>query len=190
MDDRRDEDPEGAGRGPARPDGAGSDVTGPDAAGSGPAGTATVEDGVDIDAPADEVWEALAAPGGLASWLGDGELDLVPGAVGVLVDPDDGLTREVIVTEVDEGRRIAWHWWPDGGDLSSVEIALEPVGPDTTHVHVIERCAIDGHDRISGVPVEPAWVDPRWPVSGDGPDPLAPRACAGPVGARSLVLAG
>jgi len=96
-----------------------------------------VERSIELDADADEVWEAITQPDQLEGWLGDEvEIDMQPGGCGHLVD-DDGVHREVLVTAVEPGRRLAWHWWADGGELSSVEITLVPLTTGT-RVDVIE----------------------------------------------------
>jgi uncharacterized protein YndB with AHSA1/START domain len=82
----------------------------------------TVERQLDLDAPPEEVWEALATP---AAWLADeGTLPLEPGAVGHLVE--DGRSRTAIVEEVEDGRRLVYRWWDDAAadDASRVEITL------------------------------------------------------------------
>ena len=61
----------------------------------------------------------------LASWLGSSvELELRPGGRGRIVD-DDGTVRDLVVTDVRDGEQIAWHWWSDTGELSSVELRLD-----------------------------------------------------------------
>ena len=102
----------------------------------------TVERSIDLDAPAEEVWQTLADPDELVGWLGvDGQVELEPGGVGHVVDPD-GTVRQVLVTTVEPGRRLAWHWWPDDGELSSVEITTEPTDPGT-RVRVVETLIPD-----------------------------------------------
>ena len=101
----------------------------------------TVEQQVPLDVPPDEVWELLTEADGL-DWLGESvEIDLVPGGTGHVID-DDGVHREVLVTGADPDSGITWHWWSDEGDLSSVQITLEPLddGPGTL-VRVIETLA-------------------------------------------------
>src|SRR5690348_4354017 len=76
---------------------------------------------VELSAPSDVVWAVLTDPDELAGWMG-GEVDLPlePGAVGRVTDPD-GTVRQVLVTDVEPGRRLGWHWWSDDDELSSVE---------------------------------------------------------------------
>lgn len=92
---------------------------------------------IDLEADPDAVWQAITDPDELAGWMG-GPVDLTvaPGAVGSIVD-DTGTRYEVLVTEVDERCRVAWHWWDERGELSSVEITIRQVG-NATRVRVVE----------------------------------------------------
>ena len=70
--------------------------------------------------------------------------------------------RHLLVTTVDEPRRLAWHWWHDGGELSAVEITVVPVG-DATEVRVVETVAVaraSGGARASVDLVDA--IDVRW----------------------------
>lgn len=122
---------------------------------------------VTLDLDPDAVWELLTLPNELVTWLGaEVELDPVPGATGRVVD-DDGTERAVVVEEVDEGRLLAWRWWPvdgerhqigeadDGDDVGAVtrvEITVVPSG-DGTAVRVVER-------PVTPAPVASAAVVP------------------------------
>jgi uncharacterized protein YndB with AHSA1/START domain len=100
-----------------------------------------VERSIDLEAGADEVWQAITEPDQLEGWLGERvEIDMQPGGCGHVVD-DDGVHREVLVTAVEPGQRLAWHWWADGGELSSVEITLVPL-TSGTRVEVIEMATV------------------------------------------------
>jgi uncharacterized protein YndB with AHSA1/START domain len=104
---------------------------------------ARVERSVRIDAPLDEVWSTIVDPAELAEWLGaEVALDrpMAPGAVGEVVE-SDGSIRHLLVTDHEPGRRLAWHWWGDGGELSSVELTVRPDG-DATRVEVVEVVAL------------------------------------------------
>ena len=104
---------------------------------------ARVERSVHVDAPVDEVWSTLAEPDELSEWLGARvELDrpVGPGAAGEVVEAD-GSIRHLLVTGHEPGRRLAWHWWRDGDELSSVEITVRPDG-DGTEVRVVETVAL------------------------------------------------
>jgi uncharacterized protein YndB with AHSA1/START domain len=98
--------------------------TGSPQARDGEATEARFEQVVDLPTSIDAVWEAITDPAELAHWLGSSvELDVRPGGRGRIVD-DDGTVREVVVTDVRYGEQIAWHWWSDRGDLSSVELRV------------------------------------------------------------------
>lgn len=64
---------------------------------------------VDIDAPVEQVWEALATDVGRERWLED--------------DPD----RVLIVEHSDPPRRVAWWWWSDGEPARHVDIRIRTV---------------------------------------------------------------
>jgi uncharacterized protein YndB with AHSA1/START domain len=133
--------------------------------------TQKVERSIELDADVGDVWEVLAEPDELESWMGERvEIDMQPGGCGHVVG-DDGVRREVLVTAVEPGRRLAWHWWEDGGELSSVEITLVPLRTGT-RVDVVEVAAASGD-------------------AGPGGTGLRARACAGvPALAARLAPAG
>jgi uncharacterized protein YndB with AHSA1/START domain len=102
-----------------------------------PIGCASMEQTITIDQAPDEVWALVSTSEGLATWLGEEvEIDLVAGGSGLVVD--DGEVRHVLVTEVDEGRRVTWHWSGDDGEISTVGIDLVEIAPGTTTVIVTE----------------------------------------------------
>lgn len=88
----------------------------------------------------DGAWDLVTRPEDLAGWLGDDvDLDASPGATGSVTEPD-GTRRELVVEEVEPGRRIAWRWWPEGeaGSASTVELTVAP-DPGGALVTVVER---------------------------------------------------
>jgi uncharacterized protein YndB with AHSA1/START domain len=91
-----------------------------------------------LDAPRDAVWERIASPEGLASWLADDvALDAVePGARGEVVE--DGERRHVTIEEVEDRRRVALSWCADGGEPSLVELTLDDEDEDRTRMVVVE----------------------------------------------------
>jgi uncharacterized protein YndB with AHSA1/START domain len=96
-----------------------------------------VERAIEVDADVQAVWDTLTDVDGLDGWLGDRvDLDLRPGGCGRVVD-DEGVAREVLVTAVEPGHRLAWHWWSDEGELSTVDITVAPV-PGGSRVSVVE----------------------------------------------------
>lgn len=75
-----------------------------------------------LEAPLDEVWEALTEPERLEEWFAnDVELEVEPGGGGVF-RWDDGEERRAVVEEVEPGRRFAFTW-----DDGHVAIELEEV---------------------------------------------------------------
>src|SRR5262245_268924 len=72
-----------------------------------------VEREILLDAPPEEVWEALTDPEQLEEWFAnDVEFDLERGGV---FRWDDGETRHAVVEEAVPERRLALRWWdPDG----------------------------------------------------------------------------
>jgi uncharacterized protein YndB with AHSA1/START domain len=97
-----------------------------------------MEQTITIDQARDEVWDLIGTADGLATWIGDEvDVDLVPGGAGRIVE--DGQVRHVLVTEVDEGRRVSWHWSDEDGEISSVGIELIEIDPHATAIVVTEE---------------------------------------------------
>jgi uncharacterized protein YndB with AHSA1/START domain len=108
----------------------------------------TIERLIDLDLPADELWELIATGEGWKHWMVDhAGLPVVPGASGVVVD--DGVERAVLVHEVLEGRSVTFHWSEVGRADDVSRVTLE----------IVET--VDGRRAIK--------VTERW---------LAPSACA------------
>jgi len=95
---------------------------------------------VELDAAPTDVWNALTRPELLQRWFeAEVELDPRPGGTGRFIGAD-GEDRVARVDDVDEGRRLAFTWWPDeGGDelASKVEFVLTPT-PGGTRLVVTE----------------------------------------------------
>jgi uncharacterized protein YndB with AHSA1/START domain len=90
-----------------------------------------------VDAPADEVWEAVTDSDRLEGWLGDEvELDPVPG--GELYVRDGAEERRGEVLFVSEGERISFSWAREGGEPTFVELEVVALPADQTLVRVIE----------------------------------------------------
>jgi uncharacterized protein YndB with AHSA1/START domain len=95
---------------------------------------------IELDAAPTDVWNALTRPELLEQWFeAEVELDPRPGGTGRFIGAD-GEDRVARVDVVDEGRRLAFTWWPDdGGDehASKVEFVLTPT-PAGTRLVVTE----------------------------------------------------
>jgi uncharacterized protein YndB with AHSA1/START domain len=90
-----------------------------------------------LEAPREEVWEAVTDPERLEEWFAnDVELEVEPGGAGCF-RWDDGTVRHAVVEEVEEERRLAFRWWEDEEAPSSVEVVLED-DPDGTRLTVTE----------------------------------------------------
>lgn len=162
---------------------------------------------VELSAPTDVVWAVLNDPDELAEWLGgEVDLELEPGAVGRVTDPD-GTVRQVLVIDVVPGQRLGWHWWSDDDELSSVELVIEPLEGDRTRIRVTETLTadvepsrrddmtiddvlsdglvIDGFSPMLGRGDTFGGGPGSGPDLGTGPGPIAPQASV-----RSFALAG
>ncbi len=84
--------------------------------------------------PREEVWEALTDPERLEDWFAnDVDLDLRPGG-GASFRWSNGEERSATVTEVEPGRRLAFEWEDDEGE---VEFTLDD-DADGTRLTVVE----------------------------------------------------
>ncbi len=128
---------------------------------------------VQVDAPASEVWGHLSRLDDLAGWLGlelagadgaDRDDAVVRAGVAARAVDADGSVRHLLVSDVEEGTRLTWHWWRDDGELSAVEITLQPVdGERATQVRVVETLAVapagaGGRAALALV----GGIDDRW----------------------------
>jgi uncharacterized protein YndB with AHSA1/START domain len=90
--------------------------------------------------PREDVWEALTEPERLEDWFAnDVDLDLRPGG-GASFRWSNGEERSAIVTEVEPGRRLAFEW---EGDEGEVEFTLDDDA---------------GGTRLTVVETAPAWT--------------------------------
>ena len=86
-----------------------------------------------LEAPVEEVWEALTDPEQLEEWFAnDVELDLRPGG-GASFRWSNGEERHATVTEVEPERRLAFDWEDEG----TVEFTLDD-DVDGTRLVVVE----------------------------------------------------
>jgi uncharacterized protein YndB with AHSA1/START domain len=85
-----------------------------------------IERTVELDAGADEVWDALTDAALLDVWIdGDVDLELRPGGALRVTSGDD--VREGVVDDVDVPHRLSFTWTGDDARPgSTVEFVLEP----------------------------------------------------------------
>jgi uncharacterized protein YndB with AHSA1/START domain len=96
----------------------------------------TITRQVDLDTPADELWDMVSDPDQMATWLGDSvDVDLRPGGTGTVVD--DGIVRDIEIDEVSESRRLSFTWW-ESGDRSTA-----------SRVEFVIGTTADGRSRLT-----------------------------------------
>jgi uncharacterized protein YndB with AHSA1/START domain len=101
----------------------------------------TVRRTAELDCDAATLWHLVSAAEGLGTWLGeDVHLDLRVGGSGRLVD-DDGAARDVRVTELIDGQRLAFTWWPAGDDGASSDVVFTVEETDTGSRLVVTETA-------------------------------------------------
>jgi uncharacterized protein YndB with AHSA1/START domain len=97
----------------------------------------TVERSILLEAPPEEVWEALTDPAALGEWLAP-EVELDPREGGELICRyEDGCERRGEVELVEEAERLAFSWWRQGSGPSRVELVLDAV-TEGTQLTVVE----------------------------------------------------
>jgi uncharacterized protein YndB with AHSA1/START domain len=83
----------------------------------------TVTRHVELDISPDALWSAITDRETLEAWLGERvDVDLRPGGSGVIVDA--GVTREVIVHSVEDGRGWSFEWRVDAAPVSVVSFEI------------------------------------------------------------------
>lgn len=113
----------------------------------------TVERAIVLDAPAEEVWDALTDESLLEEWLAD-EVELDPREGGEIVCRyEGGEERRGEVELVEEAERLAFRWWREGAGPSRVELALDAVAGGGTRLTVVET-------RLD--PAAPALMAAGW----------------------------
>ncbi len=92
-----------------------------------------------VEAPAEEVWQALTDPNRLEEWFANEvELEAEPGGEGTF-RWDSGEVRRAVVEEVETGRRLSFRWRDDvePAEESRVVFTLTDV-PEGTRLVVTE----------------------------------------------------
>lgn len=81
---------------------------------------------IELDVGVDDVWRALVDDDERRRWMGgDTVVDVQPGGRGHITG-DDGVRREVLIDEVEPGRRLSFDWWNDDEVPSRVEFVISP----------------------------------------------------------------
>lgn len=110
-----------------------------------------------LDAPPEEVWEALTDPRELEEWFAnDVELDVRPGGEGTF-RWDDGSERRAIVEVVVANVRIEFWWWREEEEASLVAIALDPL-QEGTRVVVTETAPAEWATALQARAEFPAYA--------------------------------
>ncbi len=99
-----------------------------------------VEREILLDGDVADVWPLIATAEGWQQWLVDAAaVDVSADADGEVTD--DGVTRDVRVTDVDEHRSVSFRWWehddPSAG--SEVIIEVQPLLSGGCRVRIVER---------------------------------------------------
>lgn len=98
---------------------------------------------IEVDAPPEEVWDALTDPARLREWFAnDVDFDARPGGAGTF-RWHDGSVRHARVERVDEARELEFVWWDDERGESVVSISLADCD-EGTRVTVVESPAAGG----------------------------------------------
>jgi uncharacterized protein YndB with AHSA1/START domain len=118
-----------------------------------PEGSTGIRRDVDLELPAEEVWDLVADGERWSDWLAPVvDVRVEPGAGGRVVD-DDGVVRRVAVDDVVPGRSVHFRWWPEdgGGPASAVELRViaRPSGSRLRVVEVLALASAGGTVRAS-----------------------------------------
>ena len=110
----------------------------------------TITRQVDLDTPADELWDMVSVPDQMATWLGDSaDVDLRPGGTGTVVD--DGIVRHVQIEEVSEPRRLSFTWWEsdDRSTESRVVFAIGTAADGRSRLTITETLPEQPHSIVA-----------------------------------------
>jgi uncharacterized protein YndB with AHSA1/START domain len=117
----------------------------------------TVRRTVELECDAATLWRLISDAGELGAWLGeDVHLDLRVGGSGRLVD-DDGVRRDLVVTGMTVGERLAFTWWPAGDEPGGSDVAFTVEETDTGSRLVITESADPSIDGASARALSGSW---------------------------------
>jgi uncharacterized protein YndB with AHSA1/START domain len=109
--------------------------------------TDRIERELELDAPVQEVWDAITSDG----WLADEvSFDLLPGGEAEFRSADE--TRTGWVEEALAPSRLAFWWSADEEPASRVELTLVPDGDWGTRLRVVESRPLEVLDLV-GIPL-------------------------------------
>ena len=93
-----------------------------------------------LDAPAEDVWDALTRSDLLGAWLAaDAEIEPEPGGR-VEVREAGGEVREGVVERADPCERLTIHWWTEApGSTSTVDFRIVALPGGGSRLRVAER---------------------------------------------------
>lgn len=115
----------------------------------------TVKRSVVLEAPPEEVWEAVTDETRLSEWLAP-EVELEPREGGELrCRYEHGEVRHGEVELVEEAERLAFRWWRDDAGPSRVELLVDAVAGGT-RLTVIESRLDPGAPALAAA----AWSTP------------------------------
>ena len=106
----------------------------------------TITRHVELDISPDALWSAITDRETLEAWLGERvDVDVRPGGTGVIVD--DGITREVNVRSVDEGRGWSFEWRVDEAPLSVVSFEISSTDDGASVLTITETLSAGAEAR-------------------------------------------
>ena len=106
----------------------------------------TITRHVELDISPDALWSAITDRETLEAWLGERvDVDVRPGGTGVIVD--DGITREVNVHSVDEGRGWSFEWRVDEAPLSVVSFEISSTDDGASVLTITETLSAGAEAR-------------------------------------------
>ena len=106
----------------------------------------TITRHVELDISPDALWSAITDRETLEAWLGDRvDVDVRPGGTGVIVD--DGITREVKVRSVEEGRGWSFEWRVDEASESVVSFEISSTDDGASVLTITETLSAGAEGR-------------------------------------------
>ena len=104
----------------------------------------TITREVELDISPEELWGAITDRETLEAWLGERvDVDLRPGGEGVIVD--DGITRDVVVRTIEDGRGWSFEWRIDDAPVSTVSFEISTAGGGSSVLTIRETLHAEAH---------------------------------------------